>query len=750
MTVDYETFYSKTHSLSKLPTEEYINSDEFEVIGLSIKLGDSPAAWYTGTRLEIMEVLTQFNWSEIALVAHNCFFDASILSLYYGITPAKYIDTLSMARAVHGISVGGSLAKLAEYYELGVKGTEVVNALGKHLKDFSPTELAAYGEYCVNDTELAYLLCQKLLPQFSMTELELISLTIKMGVEPLLEVDLPALENHLYQVKAAKEELLNKIVVDKTEIMSNPKFAKLLEGCGVQVPMKVSPTTGKLTYAFAKTDDGLKDLLEHPNLLVQTLVAVRLGVKSTIEETRTERFIGIAKRMGILPIPLKYYGTATGRWAAGGGQKVNFQNIPRDSKIKEAIVAPEGYLIVGADLSNIELRVGLWVAGETEALRLLGEGGDLYKEFASKAFNVPYDEVTKAQRFIGKTCLAEGTLVLCESGWKPIEAVSMNDRVWDGEEWVCHLGLVTNGLKETLEICGVWLTPDHLVWLGQKWIRADQVGSTGCDLSQVLGAGSEKLPLQGMCWEQEGTTIGTNGESMILKRRIPVYDLNSVGTRNRFTVLTDRGPIIVHNCQLGLIFGVGHPKLQASIKAQSGTDLGEVESKRIVDLYRSTYTGITGLWKTCGEAIKAIAEDKEYTFGPNDLYKVEGKKGIRFPSGLYMQYPLLANVIDEKTGEQGYKYKLRNGYDRLYGGKLTNNLVQGTARCLMAEAAIRISKKYPIVLTVHDSVYCVVLEQEAPEAYEFMCKELTKPPQWMPTIPLGAEGGWGKTLKEAG
>lgn len=324
MTLDFESFYSKTHSLSKLPTEEYINSDEFEVIGVSIKLGNSAVMWYTGTRLEITKALNQFNWSEIALVAHNCFFDASILSLYFDIRPAKYIDTLSMARAVHGISVGGSLAKLVEYYKLGVKGTEVVNALGKHLRDFTPAELAAYGEYCINDTELTYKLAQKLLPHFSMTELELISLTIKMGVEPLLEVDLPSLESHLYQVKLAKEELLNKTIVDKTEIMSNPKFAKLLIDCGVEPPMKVSPTTGKLTYAFAKTDEGLKDLLEHPNLLVQTLVAVRLGVKSTIEETRTERFIGIAKRIGVLPIPLNYYGTATGRWAAGGGQKVNF------------------------------------------------------------------------------------------------------------------------------------------------------------------------------------------------------------------------------------------------------------------------------------------------------------------------------------------------------------------------------------------------------------------------------------------
>jgi DNA polymerase len=316
MTLDFESFYSKTYSLSKLTTEEYINEYEFEVIGVSIKLGDTPTAWYTGDHEYMQGVLSGFNWDDITVIAHNCFFDASILSLHYNIFPARYIDTLSMARAIHGVSVGGSLAKLAAHYELGEKGTEVVNALGKHLKDFSQEELDKYGEYCINDTELTYALLQKLTPQFSATELALVDITIKMGVVPKLEVCLALLESHLYAVKAAKQALLDKVAVDKAEIMSNPKFAKLLEGCGVEVPMKLSLATGKMTYAFAKTDDGLKDLLEHPNMMVQTLVGVRLGVKSTLEETRTERFIGIAKRMGKIPVPLSYYGAATGRWSA--------------------------------------------------------------------------------------------------------------------------------------------------------------------------------------------------------------------------------------------------------------------------------------------------------------------------------------------------------------------------------------------------------------------------------------------------
>ena len=322
VTLDIESYYSKTYSLSKMTTEEYVNGDEFEVIGFAYKINDGETKWVD--QADVKEVLASIDWKNSALLCHNAFFDASILSLAFNIVPAKFLDTLSMARAVHGISVGGSLAKLVEHYELGAKGTEVHDAIGKHREDFAPADLRAYAEYCKLDVNLTYELFKKLVPHFNMTELELINLTIRMAAIPLLEVDLPVLEQHLYEVKEAKEELLNRLDIDKADIMSKPKFAKLFEAQGAEVPMKVSPATGKLTYAFAKTDDGLKDLLEHPNLTVQTLVAIRLGVKSTIEETRTERYMNIAKRMGRLPIPLSYYGAATGRWTAGGGQQVNF------------------------------------------------------------------------------------------------------------------------------------------------------------------------------------------------------------------------------------------------------------------------------------------------------------------------------------------------------------------------------------------------------------------------------------------
>jgi DNA polymerase len=232
-------------------------------------------------------------------------FDMAILSFIFDIRPKAIVDTLSMARAIHGTEVGGSLAKLAEYYALGVKGTEVLNALGKRRIDFNAEDLAKYGEYCKNDVVLTMDLFKNLSADFPPTELRLIDLTIRMFTEPSLELDKELLVAHLESVKKKKEDLMKLVEANRDQIMSNDQFAEALKALGATPPTKISPATGRETWAFAKTDEGFKALLEHENGAVQALVSARLGIKSTIEETRTQRFIEIADR-GLLPIPLRY------------------------------------------------------------------------------------------------------------------------------------------------------------------------------------------------------------------------------------------------------------------------------------------------------------------------------------------------------------------------------------------------------------------------------------------------------------
>ena len=413
LTLDFETYYSKDYSLSKLTTEEYVRDSRFEVIGVAVKKSSfakgknyhhlDAAQWHTGSKKQIAKFLSQFDWSNSVAVAHNAMFDMAILNWHFGIKPKKIADTLSMSRALHAIEVSHGLAALSEYYALGKKGTEVHDAIGKKRLDFTPEEIEAYGGYCVQDVELTFKLFQEFLNRgFSVTELNLIDLTIRMFSEPALELDTEVLTGHLEGVLATKAELMDKVSHEKTKLTSNPQFAELLQEYGVKPPVKISLTTGKETFAFAKSDEGFKALQDHENPSVQALVAARLGVRSTIEEKRTERFISIGKR-GKLPIPLRYYAAHTGRW--GGDDKINMQNLPRGSALKKAMCAPEGYKFVDCDLSQIEARTLAWLAEEEELVQAFDRGDDVYKIMASAIYDKPEEDISKEERFVGKTTI---------------------------------------------------------------------------------------------------------------------------------------------------------------------------------------------------------------------------------------------------------------------------------------------------------------------------------------------------------
>ena len=402
LTVDFETYYSQQFSLSKITTEEYVRDSRFEAIGVSVKVDDEPAQWFSGTAKQTKAWLDRFDWANSIAIAHNAMFDMAIMNWRFDIRPKRIVDTLSMLRALDGPDAGNSLARAVERYGLGVKGTEVVNALGKGRLDFTAEELARYGDYCINDVELTYELFKRIGEGFPPVEFRLIDLTIRMFSEPVLALDKAALEAHLETVKAHKETLMVKLNYEKADLMSNPKLAELLEFHGVVPPKKISPTTGKETFAFAKNDEAFKALLEHENDQVQAIVAARLGVKSTLEETRTERFIGISER-GLLPVPLRYYAAHTGRF--GGDDKVNLQNLPRKSPLKKAIKAPPGYVIIDCDSSQIEARTLAWLAGQWDLVEAFEKGEDVYKIMASSIYGVPIEEVTDSQRFVGKTTI---------------------------------------------------------------------------------------------------------------------------------------------------------------------------------------------------------------------------------------------------------------------------------------------------------------------------------------------------------
>jgi len=601
ITVDFETYYDKEYSLSKMTTEEYIRDDRFEVIGVAVAIDDDPPEWFSGTQKETAAWLNQFDWANSLVLAHNTQFDGAIMSWVFNIKPKGWLDTLCMARAKHGVEAGGSLKALAERYNLGEKGNEVVNALGKRRIDFSSEDLVKYSNYCINDVVLTAALFNNLLAGFPKGELKVIDLTLRMFIEPTLELNLPLLESHLVSVKDKKAKLLAAAQADRDTLMSNDKFAELLTSLGVEPPKKISARTSKETWAFAKTDEGFKELLSHPDPRVQTLVGARLGTKTTLEESRTQRFIDIALR-GSLPVPIKYYAAHTGRW--GGDDKINLQNLPsrgaNAGRLKAAITAPKGYVIIDCDSSQIEARTVAWLAGQQDLVDAFAKGEDVYKIMASAIYNVSVEEVTKEQRFVGKTT--------------------------------------------------------------------------------ILGAG----------------------------------------------------------------YGMGAAKFQMQLKT-FGVDTDIEECKRIIDVYRSTYPSIPALWRQGQKCVESVLTNKAADFGVVDAVLFDPREyGFQLPSGLWQRYEGLKKVEDSE-GKAQYEYWTRRGAVKIYGGKVVENICQAVARCVIAEQMLRISKRYKVVLTVHDAIACIAPEAEADEAQKYVEDCMRWRPSWATTLPLNCESGMGKS-----
>jgi DNA polymerase len=603
ITIDFETYYDKSSfSLSKLTTEEYVRDSRFEVIGVAIKINDNETEWASGSHEELGTWLRSFDWDNAMLLAHNTLFDGFIMSEVFGVYPKAYADTLCMGRALHGVEVGGSLSAMSERYGIGVKGSEVNNASGMRRGDFTEEALSRYGDYCINDVELTYKLFKAMLAKgFPKMEMKLIDLTLRMFITPKLELDLPMLEQHLTEIREKKEALLHEAGADKDNLMSNPKFAELLKGLGVEPPTKISAATGKETFAFSKNDEGFKALMEHEDVRVQALVAARLGMKSTLEETRTERFIGIAKR-GKIPVPLKYYAAHTGRW--GGSDNLNLQNLPsrgaNAGKLKKAIIAPEGYMLIDADSSQIEARVLAWLSGQDDLVQAFEEGKDVYKIMATAIYGKNVEEITKEERFVGKTT--------------------------------------------------------------------------------ILGAG----------------------------------------------------------------YGMGAVKFQAQLKS-FGVAIELEEARRIIEVYRDTYPQIVGLWREGQVALQAITKGMSAPLGREGVLEVlPADRAIRLPSGLLMRYDNLIPVKDE-SGKQQYQYKTRYGWNKIYGGKVIENVCQAIARCIIGEQLIKVSKRYPVVLTVHDAIACVVPESEVEDGQRFVEECMRYRPVWASELPVNCESGSGKS-----
>jgi hypothetical protein len=546
-----------------------------------------------------------------------------------------------MARALRGVEVGNSLAKLARDFGLPDKGTAVHSTNGVHELDAALERDLA--EYCKHDVFLCEEIFKRLVDAYPSKELRLIDMTLKMYTRACLELDPNMLTDAILDEKEKREALLQKLGVDETALASNPQFAALLEKLNVVPPTKTSKTTGKETLALAKNDALFQALLNGEREDVALLCEARLKVKSTTERTRAQRFLDISKR-GSLPVPLSYYGAQTGRWTASKGSAINMQNLKRGSFLRKAIMAPAGHQLVVGDLSQIEPRVLAWLSDYTDMLDIFRAGGDPYAAFGSQMFNIP------------------------------------------GLSKESHPDL-RQSAKSALLGCGY----------GLGWAAfASQL------LTGFLGAPPQRYDLAFA--KKLGVT--QQAAQKFLEWEVNVEKLQSIP----HTCTTKE--LVIH-C---------------------------LAAKAIIDKYRATATPVVEFWDLNTQLIgECLYRGKTYKHKCLTYRKGE----IELPSGMKLLYPDLniRRFTDEKTNKEQTEWTYGPDRTKIYAGKITNNVTQGVARCVMTDGMVRTAKRYFVAGTVHDEQIVVVPDAEVAEAKTWVLAQMTMEPPYMPGIPLDADGG---------
>lgn len=822
--LDFESFFSTKdgYTLTKIGPISYIRDSRFSAQLMSYIVTDASTMTYDRVRVaehdNIPAVLAalKLDAPDVVTVAHNGNgFDFLILSEIYHVVPRIAIDTMCMERWT-GVSriQNESLKSMVKFFQCGekVEGT-VISDGRKWPEDFTPDERTAFIQYCRNDTEQCFLSFKAMLPFVTADALLFSSITAKMACNPVLRLDddmLTAYLNELSDKVTKARNDINRMFMFKSDedflkaIRSSSSFVKMLELLGRKPPMKYSvaksetkrkklEAEGKTnlseddyavyTPALAKSDLDFVAMASDADERVALLVRTRLENNSSIQRSRAETFHALAKSGRPMPVMLNAFKAHTSRYTAGNSEgssdKLNLQNLskrdPSQLTLRKAVQAPEGMALVACDSSQIEARILAYVANETELVDAFRRGADPYADLAEKIFQIQSEKIhkgaksgdkkLKAYRNVGKTgilsCLAGDTEVLTNNGWKPIVTVSKDDKLWDGVQWVAHQGLVCNGEKNTIDVDGVRMTPDHMVLSGSSWEQASVCVQTRSYLNRALRTGAALL-------ETWRSTIGDGGNTYAdapsveprLKNSELVYDLLNAGPNHRFTIRTKHGALVVHNCGYGVSWRkYADTLLRQGVRLSSDIDQHYEMAHHAHNVYRASNMNIVAFWDTCQTVIKALYLGYPGEFGgPNDnifQYSVAPICGrddvptIIGPNKYTLRYFKLSCEVSEKNNREEYYYTRVKGKSELktkiYGGALAENLCQYLAFALLQWQACRMTEQgIRLIANIHDSFLAICPEDDAEHTKSVMESCMSSVPDWLGDFPVACEAEIGK------
>lgn len=691
MSIDIETY--SDIDINKAGVYRYVDTDAFKILLFAYSVDGGPVQLIDLTRGDSIpkEIVKALSDKSVAKWAYNANFERVALSRFLGMPTGQYLGPegwkCSMVwAATLGLPMG--LAKVGEVLALDKqKMSEGRGLIYKFCKpdkktgqrvmpEEFPEDWETFRRYNIRDVETEMEIQKMISPFPCSDELWQEYWTDQRINDRGVEVDLTLARNAVSMDAEISENLMEKM--RSLTGIDNPRSTSQLDmwlrehGCDM-----VSLGKKDVAQVIEETDDPL----------IRKVLSLRLLISKSSVKKYT-KMLDATCSDGRARGMFQFYGAMrTGRFA---GRLLQLQNLPQNhieniglvrelarrgdldalsvmfdsvpdilsQLIRTAFVAREGSRFIVADFSAIEARVIAWLAGEEWRMKAFAEGKDIYCASASAMFGVPVvkhginGELRQKGKVAELACIAEGQLVLTNHGEKPIETVTTDDLVWDGDQWVAHEGVIYKGIRTVYTYQGLTATLDHQVFLNDssKPVMLQEAVAYRKDLAT-----------------QEKKEIDKRKECSVATAK--VYDIVNAGPHHRYTVSGK----LVHNCGYGGSVG--------ALKAFGADKMGltEPEMQSIVDNWRASSPRIVQLWWNVDRAIKQTLEDGTTHRTHGLMFSLQ--KGILFiklPSGRSLAY-VKPRLIDGKITYEGVSSN--KGWARLesYGPKFVENCIaEGT------------------------------------------------------------------------
>jgi DNA polymerase I-like protein with 3'-5' exonuclease and polymerase domains len=713
--LDFETYYDDQYSLTKMTTAEYIKDERFKVIGASYAHGEGPTRW--ADPMQLFALISETDWANTKLVAHNTTFDGAILSFVYGVQPAMLGDTLSMARYVFDMS-RYNLASVAKLLGLPDKGNALVDTKGK--TELTKEEYDALVDYAIRDTEICQAAYYKMLPSLPKNEHALIDITLRMYTNPRLKCLSPKLREYEERLRGElankQDDVLGKLrevlgdtplTEDAQVFTSNKKFESLLIDLGVDIPKKLKRAT---PHQAARSMARRDKMLEQVGINTAKIEWYTTDI-STISDALAAREAS-GKNMST-----KKVAAAREQLERRHGQIADLKraNESLEADIKNALIVKKGQL----------LEVPALAKNDQGLLDLLEHDDDLVVDVVdARIGSMSTINMTRAVKLANVADAMDGYLPV------PLAYCAAGTNRWGGREYNMQ-NLPARGRDKTLRESLV--APE-----GYKIIAADLAQIEPRVLAWLAG---EEALLESFRSGRDfytalhGKIFGSDYDTMYAGYKNDEYEW--VYARN-----------VAKAVGLGLGFGQGHKNFVNFAKVAAKVTLSEEESKDIVNAYRDGVPGISQFWQTCNDLLPAMSTNAALNVVRNKCLFRRGF--IYLPSGRMLRYDNLRSEeiaeLDENGDVSGKRrawvYGPHGVVRFIYGSKVVENLVQALARDIVADMAIQVdglldrTSGESIVMLVHDEIVAVVQEGRVDYLSEEIKRIMHTTPSYTPGLPV--------------